>query len=187
MLQERVIVRVGSNEEIKIDVRVIAATKTDLREAANRREFREDLYYRLNVAELHVPALNDRRDDVPLLFEHFASEFAVRHQRQPKHLTPADNEALIAHDWRGNVRELRNIAERFVLGLGTLPGILREGESGAPRPLPDQMDAIEAMLIRNALTGARGNAQMAADLLGVPRRTLSEKMRKFGIEGQDFR
>lgn len=187
MLQERVISRLGSNEEIKIDVRVVAATKTDLREAANRREFREDLYYRLNVAELHIPPLNDRRDDIPLLFSHFADEFAVRHQTQPKALAPPDNQALIAHDWRGNVRELRNVAERFVLGLGTLPGILRDGDGAASRSLPDQLDAIEAMLIRNGLAGAAGNVQAAADLLGIPRRTLSEKMRKFGIDSQGYR
>lgn len=187
MLQERVISRLGSNEELKIDVRVVAATKTDLREAANRREFREDLYYRLNVAELHIPPLNDRRDDIPLLFSHFVDEFATRHQAQPPALAPSDSQALIAHDWRGNVRELRNVAERFVLGLGTLPGILHDGEGAARRPLPDQMDAIEAMLIRNGLASAAGNVQAAADLLGIPRRTLSEKMRKFGIDSLGYR
>jgi two-component system, NtrC family, C4-dicarboxylate transport response regulator DctD len=187
MLQERVITRLGSNEEIKIDVRVVAATKTDLREAANRKEFREDLYYRLNVAELHIPTLNERRDDIPLLFNHFAAEFAARHQRQPVQLNPEGVQALVTHDWRGNVRELRNIAERYVLGLGTLPGILREGETGAGRSLPEQIDAIEAMLIRNVLASARGSVQTAADLLGVPRRTLSEKMNRHRIDGQDFR
>jgi two-component system, NtrC family, C4-dicarboxylate transport response regulator DctD len=182
-----VITRLGSNEEIKIDVRVVAATKTDLREAANRKEFREDLYYRLNVAELHIPTLNERRDDIPLLFNHFAAEFAARHQRQPVQLNPEGVQALVTHDWRGNVRELRNIAERYVLGLGTLPGILREGETGAGRSLPEQIDAIEAMLIRNVLASARGSVQTAADLLGVPRRTLSEKMNRHRIDGQDFR
>jgi two-component system C4-dicarboxylate transport response regulator DctD len=187
MLQERVIVRLGSNEEIKIDVRVVAATKTDLRDAANRKEFREDLYYRLNVAELYIPALNDRRDDIPLLFDHFVNEFAARHQREPLRSAPAQVEALIAHDWRGNVRELRNVAERFVLGLGGSHSSLLDAEAGASRPLPDQLDAIEAMLIRNALVTDHGHVQAAADRLGVPRRTLSEKMRKHGLDGQDFR
>ncbi|MFO1122995.1 MAG: sigma-54 dependent transcriptional regulator [Hyphomicrobiales bacterium] len=187
MLQERVIVRLGSNEEIKIDVRVVAATKTDLREAANRKEFREDLYYRLNVAELYIPALNDRRDDIPLLFDHFVNEFAARHQREPLRPAPAQVEALIAHDWRGNVRELRNVAERFVLGLGGSHSSLLDAEAGASRPLPEQLDAIEAMLIRNALAADHGHVQAAADRLGLPRRTLSEKMRKHGLDGQDFR
>lgn len=187
MLQERVITRLGSNEEIRIDVRVLAATKTDLREAANRKEFREDLYYRLNVAELFIPALNDRRDDIPLLFHHFAGEFAGRYQREAPPLSLADVQLLLGHDWRGNVRELRNIAERYVLGLGALTGILRDGAGGAAATLPEQMDAIEAMLIRNGLATAHGNVQGAADLLGLPRRTLSEKMRKHGLEGQSYR
>lgn len=187
MLQERVISRLGSNEEIKIDVRVVAATKTDLREASSRREFREDLYYRLNVAELHIPALNERRDDVPQLFSHFVAEFAQRHQREPSRITPSDMEALLSHDWRGNVRELRNIAERFVLGLGALPNILKENKANANRSLSEQLDAIEAMLIRNAMAAAHGNVMTAAGMLGLPRRTLSEKLRKHGIEAEVFR
>src|SRR5262245_59104519 len=101
MLQERVITRLGSNEEIKIDIRVIAATKSDLREAADRGNFREDLYYRLNVAELHIPPLNDRRADITLLFGHFLNEFAVRYQRSPPAISPDDARRLLAHDWRG--------------------------------------------------------------------------------------
>jgi len=187
LLEERVISRLGSNEEIKIDVRVIAATKTDLREAASRNEFREDLYYRLNVAELHIPALNERRDDIPQLFSHFAEEFSRRHQRQAPQLTSQDIELLLANDWRGNVRELRNIAERFVLGLGTLPSILRDNKKDAARTLPEQLDAIEAMLIRNTLAVSNGNVMVAAAELGLPRRTLSEKLRKHGIETGEFK
>jgi two-component system C4-dicarboxylate transport response regulator DctD len=189
MLQERVITRLGSNEEIKVDVRVIAATKTDLLEAARRREFREDLYFRLGVAELQVPPLNERRGDIPLLLEHFGQEFASRHQRTVPALSRAELEGLMAHNWRGNVRELRNVAERLVLGLGRKPegftNILNS-EAGRPKPLPKQMDEIEAVLIDSALRECNGNIQAAADVLGIPRRTLSEKMGRHGMERKDY-
>src|SRR5207237_1725184 len=120
----RVTSRAGTNEQIQVDIRVAAATKNDLLEAANRNEFREDLYFRLNVAELHIPPLNERREDIPLLFEHFAQELAARHARDVPKLSPDDIQLLMARDWRGNVRELRNITERFVLQLGAHAGRL---------------------------------------------------------------
>jgi two-component system C4-dicarboxylate transport response regulator DctD len=185
MLQERVITRLGSNEEIKIDIRVIVATKTDLREAANTGAFREDLYYRLNVAELHAPPLNDRRSDIPLLFANFVQEFAARYQRAAPTLSDGDSRQLMAHDWRGNVRELRNVAERYLLGIGGrgegLNGVL-EGQSGKPIPLPDQLDLIEAALIRSALEACNGQMQLTANRLGIPRRTLNEKVRKHRLQ-----
>ena len=107
MLQERTIHRVGGNEEIKVDVRLVAATKTDLLEAASRREFREDLYFRLGVAELFIPPLNERREDIPLLFTHFLQDFAHSYGRGAPRLAREDLERLMAHNWRGNVRELR--------------------------------------------------------------------------------
>jgi two-component system C4-dicarboxylate transport response regulator DctD len=190
MLQERAISRLGSNEEIKVDVRLIAATKTDLLEAAQRREFREDLYFRLDVAELRVPSLNERRDDIPLLFEHFAQEFSNRHQRDIPALSREDMERLMAHNWRGNVRELRNAAERLVLGLGHKQGGIAHvlnGDGGRLKTLPEQMDAVETVFVRTALQESNGNIQAAADVLGIPRRTLNEKMRKYGLERKDYR
>jgi two-component system C4-dicarboxylate transport response regulator DctD len=190
MLQERVISRLGSNEEIKVDIRVIAATKIDLLEAAKRNEFREDVFYRLNVAELHIPPLNERREDIPLLFEHFSQELAARHQRDVPVLSRDDIQLLMAHDWRGNVRELRNIAERFVLQLGSRSGGLgpaMEGDGGKMQTLPAQMDAVEATFIGTALADNAGNIQATADALGIPRRTLNEKMRKYGLDRNDFR
>jgi two-component system C4-dicarboxylate transport response regulator DctD len=185
MLQERVISRLGSNEEIKIDMRVIAATKTDLREAAKTGAFREDLYYRLNVAELHIPPLNDRRADIPVLFAHFVQEFADRYRRDAPKLSADDSRQLMAHDWRGNVRELRNAAERYLLGLGGrgrgLSGVLEE-QAGRPMSLPDQLDLIEAALIRSALEACNGQMQLTAERLGIPRRTLNEKVRKHGLQ-----
>lgn len=190
MLQERVITRLGSNEEIEVDIRVIAATKVDLLEAANRNEFREDVYYRLNVADLQIPPLNERREDIPLLFEHFAQELAARHQREVPVLCREDIQLLMAYDWRGNVRELRNIAERFILNLGLLTGGLSrvmEGDGGKQQTLPAQMDAVESTFVRTALADSGGNIQATADALGIPRRTLNEKMRKYGLDRDDFR
>jgi two-component system C4-dicarboxylate transport response regulator DctD len=182
MLQERTIHRVGGNEEIKVDVRLVAATKTDLLEAAGRREFREDLYFRLGVAELFIPPLNERREDIPLLFTHFLQDFANSYGREAPRLAREDLERLMAHNWRGNVRELRNFAERHVLGLG---GRL-DGDGLKRRPLPEQMDTVEAAFIQAALAESRGNVQAAADALGVPRRTLSEKMQRLGLARKSY-
>ena len=190
MLQERLVTRLGSNEEIKVDIRLIAATKADLLDAAKRREFREDLYFRLGVAELRIPSLNNRREDIPLLFEHFTQEFSNLYQRPVTALSGEDIERLMAHNWRGNVRELRNIAERFVLGLGQKKqGIAHvlDSAGGHAKVLPEQMDAVESVFIQTALQESNGNIQAAADALGIPRRTLNEKMRKFGLERKDYR
>jgi two-component system C4-dicarboxylate transport response regulator DctD len=190
MLQERLVTRLGSNEEIKVDVRLIAATKVDLLDAAKRREFREDLYFRLGVAELRIPSLNNRREDIPLLFEHFTQEFSNLYQRPVTALSGEDIERLMAHNWRGNVRELRNVAERFVLGLGQKKeGIAHvlDSDGGRAKALPEQMDAVESVFIQTALQESNGNIQAAADALGIPRRTLNEKMRKYGLERKDYR
>ena len=185
MLQERTISRLGSNEEIKVDIRLVAATKIDLLDAASRREFREDLYFRLGVAELHIPPLNQRREDVPLLYTHFLHEFAGQYQREVPEVSRDDIERLMSRAWRGNVRELRNVAERHVLGLGGGTAVL-DGEAIRRKPLPEQMDAVEAAFIRSALEESNGNIQSAADALGLPRRTLNEKMRRYNLERKSF-
>jgi two-component system C4-dicarboxylate transport response regulator DctD len=190
MLQERVISRLGSNEEIKVDIRLIAATKTNLLDAANRHEFREDLYFRLGVAELHIPPLNRRREDIPLLFTNFLREFANQYQRELVEVSQDDIERLMSHPWRGNVRELRNVAERHVLGLGnkqTGVAAVLDGDGVRRKSLPEQMDAVEAAFIRSALQECNGNIQAAADALGVPRRTLNEKMRRYNLERKEFK
>jgi two-component system C4-dicarboxylate transport response regulator DctD len=183
MLQERVIVRLGSNTEIPVDIRVVAATKADLLEAAGKGDFREDLYFRLGVAEIHLPRLNDRREDIPLLFAHFVAEFERRYERPARPVGQDDLQRLLAHNWRGNVRELRNAAERFVLGLGPKPDqTVGDRQPARGKSLPEQVDALEAMLIASALAEHGGRVQDTATALGVPRRTLYEKMRKFGLE-----
>ncbi|MFO1148860.1 MAG: sigma-54 dependent transcriptional regulator [Alsobacter sp.] len=190
MLQERVITRLGSNVEIKVDVRVVAATKTDLLEAAGRGEFREDLFFRLDVANLRIPPLNDRREDIPLLFSAFVREFSRHYTRPLPSIGRDDVEQLLAHDWRGNVRELRNVAERFVLGLGRRigePGALLGSAGLRPRTLSEQVDAIEALLIQASLREHQGSMQATSEALGLPRRTLYEKLRKHGLDRLEFR
>jgi two-component system C4-dicarboxylate transport response regulator DctD len=184
-LQERVVSRLGSNEEIRVNVRVVAATKTDLQEAAMKGDFREDLYYRLNVAELHIPPLRERREDIPLLFEHFIQELAARHGRDVPEQSHKDMQALFAHDWPGNVRELRNVAERCVLGLGDVSRMLSR-QAGTTQTLPEQVGSFESAVIAQVLAEKSGAIQETADVLGIPRRTLNEKMRKYGLDRKDF-
>ena len=184
VLQERKLERLGSNDEIRVDLRVVAATKADLRELSTQQKFRADLYYRLNVAVLELPPLRARREDVPMLFEHFAFEAAARHGREPRPLDTQHMRELMAHDWPGNVRELRNAAERFVLRLGD--GIVSR-EDGPPLTLMQQMDQVEKALIEQALRQHRGRATQASDALGIGKKTLYDKLTRHGIVIDEFR
>ncbi len=191
VLQERSLERLGSNELIPLDVRVIAATKVDLKAAAEAGSFREDLYYRLNVVSLEVPPLRDRREDIPLLFHHFLLVASAHYQRE----SPApDSElirALLTHDWPGNVRELRNVAERYVLlgaGCGYDLEQLMDGfEGGGSMLLPEQVACFEKSVIEQALIGHKGNIKQTMAVLGVPRKTLSDKMRKYGLDKRNYK
>src|SRR3546814_5330713 len=122
-IETRSIERLGSNVTVPLDIRFLAASKADLQAACRAGRFREDLYYRLNVVSLAIPPLRERREDIPLLFNHLAREARGRYRRDIHELGGAPMTALMAHDWPGNVRELRNAADRFVLGLGeVVPG-----------------------------------------------------------------
>ena len=181
VLQEKSLERLGSNRSIAVDLRVISAVKPDLAAEVRAGRFREDLFYRLNVAEVHIPPLRARREDIPLLFEHFAQEAAARHGREVRPLAPVELARLLAHDWPGNVRELANSAERHVLGLG------RGAAVASPRPsLAAQRDAFEEQCLRHALQQCRGNIAEAMTLLQLPRRTLNEKMQRYGISRSEF-
>jgi two-component system C4-dicarboxylate transport response regulator DctD len=185
VLQERVLERLGSNTLIPVDCRVVAATKLDLLELSRQGLFRADLYYRLNVATVSVPPLRERREDVPLLFEHFALQAAARHQRPVPELTPARLQILMAHDWPGNVRELRNVAERMVLGIeaGSPPFGTEPAEaSGQARSLSGTMESIERALIADALRQNEGNLTRTAQALNTPKTTLHDKIRKYGLQ-----
>jgi len=194
VLQDHSIERLGGNRTIPIDVRVVVATQLDLREASRKGSFRSDLYYRLAVAEIIVPPLRDRTDDVPLLFEYFVSEAAQLHARQPRSIDHGELKSLLTHAWPGNVRELRNVAERFVLSTGrlNLDSVFEVIEmpiaSGATtrHTLAQQLDEVERSLIIDALTRSKGDVRAVMSLLALPRRTLNEKMLRYGILRQNF-
>jgi len=186
-LQERVIERLGSNRNIPVDLRPVAASKVDLRAASGEGRFRSDLYYRLSVAELTIPPLRERIEDVPLLFEDFAASAATAQERELRPVTSAVLSMLIAHPWPGNVRELRNAAERYALGL---PGPLmpQPPEPGGERlSLAQQVEAFERALIERCLAETGGRISAVLERLNIPRRTLSEKMVRLGIDRQRFR
>ncbi|MBA1185655.1 sigma-54-dependent transcriptional regulator [Stutzerimonas nitrititolerans] len=184
VLQERTLERLGSNRSIEVDLRVISAAKPDLLEEVRGGRFREDLLYRLNVAELHIPPLRERREDIPLLFEHFASQAAQRHGREPLPVGPGELAQLLAHDWPGNVRELINAAERHALGLAPPPPSAPAGDNGTS--LAEQMEAFEAQCLHSALQQCKGNIAEVMALLQLPRRTLNEKMQRHGLSRGDY-
>ena len=183
VLQERSIERLGSNDPVALDVRVIAATKRDLRAASDAGEFREDLYYRINVVTLEIPPLRARRDDIPLLFRHYVNAAAERYGREPPPVGAALQQRLLEGEWRGNVRELRNAAERHALGIGDEPAAADPPGAGG---LTARVDAFERALIEQALRDAGGSVKDAHEALGLPRKTLYDKMRKHGLSRDDF-
>ena len=193
VLQEREIERLGSNKTLHIDVRVIAATNSDLRAALEQGTFREDLYYRLNVVPISIPPLRARREDIPFLAEHFVRTFGADNASPVQSITEAAIKKLTEYHWPGNVRELQNVIERsLVLCSGT---ILDAGDiklETAPRPraqtgehlLPDGMtlDEYEQSIIREALQRAEGNKSQAARLLGLTRNALRYRLAQMGLE-----
>ncbi|QXI05083.1 sigma-54 dependent transcriptional regulator [Pseudomonas tensinigenes] len=181
VLQEQKLERLGSNQSIRVDLRIVAATKPDLLDEARAGRFREDLAYRLNVAELRLPPLRDRREDIPLLFETFAQNAAERLGRTFPPLSGAQLSHLLSHDWPGNVRELANVAERQVLGLDEpAPGI-DPGQS-----LAAQQEAFEAQCLRAALTRHKGDVKAVLEELQLPRRTFNEKLQRHGLSREMF-
>lgn len=187
VIQERSVERVGSNREIPLDMRIIAASKVDLAAESEAGRFRADLYYRLNMATITLPPLRERGDDCVLLFHHFLAEAAQRFGRPVPTLHPADINSLMVHAWPGNVRELKAAADRFALGLDATGRSLETIITPRSRPVPpgtslaERVAAYERHLIEAEL--ARHNDSIAAvvDALQVPRRTLSEKMARLGV------
>jgi two-component system response regulator AauR len=180
VLQEHSLERLGSNQPISVDCRVIAATKADLAELGQRGEFRSDLYYRLNVVTLELPPLRDRREDILLLFEHFLQLAALRFDRALPEFDHATAATLLAHDWPGNVRELRNVAERFALGLP----LFKKSEAATDGSGPGFAEAVEAFernLLGAALERHAGNLSQAAQDLGMAKTTLFDKVKKYGL------
>jgi DNA-binding NtrC family response regulator len=188
VLQDRKFERLGSNRVLQVDVRVIAATNVDLREALEQGTFREDLYYRLNVVSLNIPPLRERKEDIPYLVDHFAQKFGGK-------ISESATERLMAYHWPGNVRELENVVERSILlapGPEVQAADVRIDTAQRSRPaaastdgfLPEGMtlDQYEQSLIREALKRANGNKSHAARLLGLTRNALRYRLAQMGIE-----
>ena len=188
VLEERSVVRLGSNEELAVDVRVVAATKEDLRAAADRGTFREDLYYRVNVLTLAIPPLRERQNDIPLLFAHFLNRSEIRLKRKVVQPRPMDYALLVTHDWPGNVRELENVATRFALGLGidfAKPSRELASDELESVSLVDQLASLEQLILRRTLAECGGSMKRCYERLGMSRKTLYDKLKKYGISAED--
>lgn len=185
VIEHRSIERLGSNRPIPIDVRFVAATKSDLSEESRAKRFRADLFYRLNVVTLNIPPLRDRKDDIPLLFAQLSREARARYRRDIPDMTPALEAELMRHDWPGNVRELRNVADRWVLGLWR--GFSADGDlpDAATGDLAERMAAYERTVIRAELKRHGGRLKDTYEALGISRKGLYEKIRKLGIDARD--
>jgi len=210
VLENREFMRVGGTETINVDIRLIAATNADLEAAVERGAFRSDLYYRLKVVTLRIPALRERREDIPLLVGHFLQSFAKENDREGLHFTPEALRALVSARWEGNVRELRNVVESLVvltpsleIGVSDLPEEYRAYAGGAslpggfqapsapaaaPSPAPPgaalTMEEIERRAILDALERTGGNRTQAAEMLGIGLRTLQRKLKDYKLAGQ---
>jgi two-component system response regulator HydG len=197
VLQEREFTRVGGEKTIPVDVRVLAATNKDLADLIGKAEFREDLYYRLNVVDMEIPPLRKRREDIPLLAQHFLERFAAKNHKEIKGFTPQALDRLIRYGWPGNVRELMNAVERAVvlsrtdyLSEGDFPIIAdseiksEEAEAGKDdikisggKPLEE----VEKETILRTLDAAGGNKSETARRLGITRKTLRKKLKTYGV------
>jgi two-component system response regulator AtoC len=186
VLEEKEFTRVGGNEPIKVDVRVISATNKDLRRAIEKQEFREDLYYRLNVVNIELPPLRERKEDIPLLAEHFLHKFAAENRKEVTEFSPEVIESLLAYDWPGNIRELENSIERAI--------ILSRDSSITTADLPQEnvslvssasigknLKEVEKTHILNVLRETGENYSEAARILGVSRMTLYNKAKEYGL------
>jgi two-component system response regulator HydG len=193
VLQEQEIQRVGGQETIRVDARVVAASNRVLEEAVKAGAFREDLYYRLNVVTLHVPPLRDRREDIPLLAEHFVAKYAAKNRRQVAGITPRCMDLLRHYPWPGNVRELENAMERGVILMRgdyldetSLPLTVQrwagDGGASAITSVPSSLEEAEKQVIAKTLSETDGNKSEAARRLNITRKTLLSKLHKYGLQ-----
>ncbi|MBB3233811.1 sigma-54-dependent transcriptional regulator [Phyllobacterium endophyticum] len=185
VLETREITPLGTNDHRAVDLRVVAAAKVDLGSPQQRANFREDLFYRLNVVTISIPPLRERRDDIPLLFTHFLQRAAARFKSETPELTGALRSRLMDHDWPGNVRELSHFAERVALGLEET-AIQPAGPDTSILNLPLAMEQHEAKLIRDALSANNGDVRSTIETLGIPRKTFYDKLQRHGIDRSDY-
>ena len=187
VLEEKEFTRVGGNEPIRVDLRVISATNKDLRKAIEKQEFREDLYYRLNVVNVELPPLRERKEDIPLLAEHFLNKFAMENKKEISGFSPEAMELVLGYDWPGNVRELENAIERAVIlaksSIITIADLPQENLSLAYSTTPRKnLKAVEKGHIWNILRETGENYSEAARILGISRMTLYNKAKEYGFD-----
>jgi len=199
VLEEKEFYRVGGTQKIRVDVRVVAASNKNLEEAARAGQFREDLFYRLNVAKISIPALRERRKDIIPISLFYINKLNQKFGRSFRSISEEAEKILISYHWRGNVRELRNVIERVLLAENAevlearhlsflesgVSGSLNTRSNGFPGELPDEGIELETVikdLIRQALEKAGGNKAKAARLLGISKPTLVYRLQKFGLE-----
>jgi two-component system response regulator AtoC len=196
VLQESEVRKIGDNKQIKLNVRIIAATARDLAQEVRKGTFREDLFYRLNVIEIKIPPLRERREDIPLLINYFITRYNKKHHRTVKGIAPAALERVLEYDWKGNIRELENAIERSVIlseknhiELSALPSLVRELNSATTEggdsdeySLKKLSRIMEEQMIRKALERTNGNRTHAAKLLEISHPALLSKMKGFGIQ-----
>ncbi|GHC80225.1 sigma-54-dependent transcriptional regulator [Limoniibacter endophyticus] len=188
VIEAREIAPLGTNEIRPVDLRVVAAAKVDLSDPSTRGEFREDLYYRLNVVTICIPPLRERKADIPLLYTHFLQRACQRFKADMPETSRDIHDFLMSHDWPGNVRELSHFAERRALGLDLATSV---GSSSDERPtphgsLPEQVEAFEKQVIENVLRGTHGDVKETLAALGIPRKTFYDKLQRHGINRSDF-
>jgi len=195
VLQEREFERVGSSQTIKVNVRLLSATHRDLEALMRSGQFREDLYYRLNVVTILLPPLRERRQDLPALMEHFLKHFAAKNGKTIRGFSQAARQALLRYDYPGNVRELENLIERAVVltrddvvGRGDLPLTLEESEERTEQEtqLTAAVEGLERRMIKDALARADGIQTRAAEFLGITERALRYKLKKYGLSGEEM-
>ncbi|SDK47191.1 two-component system, NtrC family, response regulator [Maridesulfovibrio ferrireducens] len=200
VLQEKTIERVGGVESIKINIRIVAATNKNLKEAVENGTFREDLYYRLNVVSIELPPLRERREDIPFMIDHFLAKYSAENDKKFEGFSPAAMDYMSAYEWPGNVRQLQNVIERcVVLTSGTvintddLPAEIKDEEAqfkSAVDLLPTKinlaqaLDKIEATLVRRALVQSNFVKVDAAEMLGLSKSLLQYKLKKYSISGK---
>ncbi len=182
VLQDRVVEPIGGNRSVPVDIRIIAASKEDLHERALQGRFRDDLYYRLHVAEIFIPPVRDRLEDVSLLFREFLTRAAVRLGKEVPSIPPALDQELLTHNWPGNVREIVSAAERHLLGLPIKGQAQISPATKSSLGLQNKLDMYEKSLILKSLADNNGSMQKTSDDLQLPYKTLYLRVRKYGID-----
>jgi two-component system C4-dicarboxylate transport response regulator DctD len=183
VLEEREVTPLGANEPRGVDARVIAATKENLNELVRQGGLRKDLFYRLNIVHLHVPSLRERREDIPLLFNHFLVEAAARFNVARPALTDQVRARLLGHHWPGNVRELQHYAGNVALGMVGDDTAIKAAQPS----LQQRVDMYEAQLIADALAENAGDVRQTIASLAIPRKTFYDKLKRHEIDISRFR